>query len=268
MSRAEKRAFSPHGRAQGSPVSVSEAAEILIDLCARAVFGTHHQRPNPLRHSFLKKLPKLSLANQELLPERAEHLLELPLKFQQLLIGMPAALPLSADKFYPSNGLVHPRADRFVAAPAGIISPGDRDTRQPALHSGNSALLNVPDERHVVSVIGEQPSVLRSGQREDHELVTELLNHRPLRVSHLLVTGLPHPFQLLTQLRAYERPRTIELLGEMVGLLAAPVLRPLVFRDVIQPGHRHGEHDRIVRALVRREQQAGEEFAGAEQVRG
>ena len=81
MPRAEKRTLPPHGGAERCPVCAPETSEILVDLCASAVFRTHHQRPNPLHHSFLKKLPKLSLANQELLPERAEHRLQFALKF-------------------------------------------------------------------------------------------------------------------------------------------------------------------------------------------
>src|SRR5213594_4111085 len=57
---------------------------------------------------------------------------------------MLVADPLSADKLYPCNGLVYPRPDRFVAAPTGIISPCERDIGEPTLHSGNSALLNIP----------------------------------------------------------------------------------------------------------------------------
>ena len=95
MARPEEGALSSHRRAQGAPMGVSQATEILNDFFARAVFRTNHQRSNPLRHSLLKKLTKLSLANQELLPKRTEHSFEFALKLLYFLLCMLIATPLS-----------------------------------------------------------------------------------------------------------------------------------------------------------------------------
>ena len=68
---AIKRAIFSNGCTERIPCGTSKATKVLIDFCAGTVLRTNHQRPDSLRHSILQKLPKLPLANQELLPEGA-----------------------------------------------------------------------------------------------------------------------------------------------------------------------------------------------------
>jgi hypothetical protein len=73
-----------------------------------------------------------------------------------------------------------------------------------------------------------------------------------LGTSHALVTGFPHPFQFLAQLRTDQGACAIELLRQVVDLLMALVLNPLIFGDVIQPRYCHRKYNWIVEELIGR----------------